>query len=111
MELLPIPKAVALFLWPCNTQCPAHLQADLPLVDGRYEWADGKSVSAYDSTVVAVHADSGFQQNAHVGYGEVVPLGPNYLASYAAGVRTGIAELAPKLIGRDPTQVWVINNF
>ena len=24
------------------------------------------------------------------GYGEVVPLGPNYLASYAAGVRTGI---------------------
>ena len=62
MELLPIPKAVALSLWPCNTQCPALLQADLPLVEGRYEWADGKSVSAYDSTVVAVHVDGGTQQ-------------------------------------------------
>ena len=41
------------------------------------------------------------------GVGEAVPLGPNYLASYAAGVRTGIAELAPKLNGRDPTQVRV----
>jgi hypothetical protein len=26
------------------------------------------------------------------------------LASYAAGVRTGIRELGPKLIGEDPTQ-------
>ena len=38
-------------------------------------------------------------------FGEIVPLGSNYLASYAAGVRTGIRELAPKLIGLDPTQV------
>jgi hypothetical protein len=37
-------------------------------------------------------------------YGEIVPLGSNYLASYAAGVRTGILELGPKLIGQDPTQ-------
>ena len=40
-------------------------------MDGKYEWADGKSVSAYDSTVVAVHADCGLQQNTIVGYGEV----------------------------------------
>ena len=26
-------------------------QADLPLVDGSYAWADGKVVSEYDSTV------------------------------------------------------------
>ena len=39
-----------------NTVIP---QADLPLVDGKYEWADGKSVSTYDSTVVAVHTDKG----------------------------------------------------
>ena len=32
-------------------------QADLPLVDGDYNWADGKSVSVYVSTVVAVHTD------------------------------------------------------
>ncbi len=44
-------------------------------------------------------------------YGEVVPLGPNYLPSYAAGVRCGIQELGPKLIGQDPTQIRVINDF
>ena len=42
-------------------------------------------------------------------YGEVVPLGPNYLPSYAAGVRSGIKELGPKLVGSDPTRLRVIN--
>ena len=81
-------------------------QADLPLVDGDYCWADGKSVSVYDSTVVAVTTDSGL-----TGYGEVVPLGPNYLASYADGVRAGIKELGPKLIGQDPTSLSVLNAY
>lgn len=79
-------------------------QADLPLVDGDYCWADGKSVSVYDSTVVAISTDSGV-----TGYGEVVPLGPNYLASYAAGVRAGLQELGPKLIGLDPTHLQALN--
>ncbi len=74
-------------------------------MDGKYEWADGKSVDVYDSTVVAVHTDA----KGIVGYGEVVPLGPNYLASYAAGVRAGLAELCPRLIGRDPTSVGALN--
>ena len=34
-----------------------QLQVDLPLVDGSYKWADGKSVGVYDSTVVAIHTD------------------------------------------------------
>ena len=34
-------------------------QADLPLVDGDYCWADGKSVSVYDSTVLAITTDTG----------------------------------------------------
>ena len=63
----------------------AVYQSDLPLVDGDYRWADGKSVSVYDSTVVIITTDTGLE-----GVGEVVPLGPNYLASYAKGVRTGI---------------------
>ena len=63
----------------------AVYQSDLPLVDGDYCWADGKSVSVYDSTVVIITTDTGLE-----GVGEVVPLGPNYLASYAEGVRTGI---------------------
>ena len=33
------------------------VQIDLPLVDGSYDWAEGKSVEKYDSTVVAVHTD------------------------------------------------------
>ena len=41
-------------------------------------------------------------------YGEVVPLGPNYLPSYAAGVRCGIKELGPKLLGQDPIPVAVL---
>lgn len=82
-------------------------QADLPLVDGSYKWADGKRVDTYDSTVVAVHTDN----PAIIGYGEVVPLGPNYLPSYAAGVRSGLLELGPKLIGEDPTQIKVLNHL
>jgi len=78
----------------------------LPLVDGSYAWADGKSVSEYDSTVVIVTTDTGVS-----GVGEAVPLGPNYLPSYAAGVRAGIRELGPRLIGEDPTQLTVLNHL
>jgi L-alanine-DL-glutamate epimerase-like enolase superfamily enzyme len=44
-----------------------------------------------------------------VGIGEVCPLGPVYLPSFAAGARAGIAEVAPSLIDLDPRQVDVIN--
>ena len=30
---------------------------DLPLVDGSYKWADGKSVGTYDSTIVVIQTD------------------------------------------------------
>lgn len=43
------------------------------------------------------------------GVGEAVPLGPNYLASYAAGVRAGLRELGPRLLGEDPTQLTRLN--
>lgn len=79
-------------------------QVDLPLVEGTYNWSGGKSVQVFDSTVVRVETDAGF-----VGHGEVCPLGPVYLASYAAGVRTGLRELAPSLIGHDPTELDKLN--
>jgi L-alanine-DL-glutamate epimerase-like enolase superfamily enzyme len=81
-------------------------QVDLPLKEGRYAWSGGKSVSVFDATVVAVATDAGV-----TGWGEVCPLGPVSLPSYAAGVRTGIAELAPALIGADPTQLAVLNRL
>jgi L-alanine-DL-glutamate epimerase-like enolase superfamily enzyme len=81
-------------------------QVDLPLREGTYSWAGGKSIRTYDSTVVRVETDAGI-----VGHGEVCPLGPAYLPAYASGVRAGLAELAPHLIGQDPTQIGVVNRL
>src|SRR5579875_1237407 len=75
-------------------------QVDLPLHEGSYNWSGGKSVSVFDSTVVRVETDAGL-----AGHGEVCPLGPAYLPAYAAGVRAGIAELAPQLIGENPLRL------
>ena len=79
-------------------------QVDLPLHEGSYNWSGGKSVSVFDSTVVEVLTDDGL-----AGFGEVCPLGPFYLPSYAAGARAGIAELAPDLLGADPLAIGVLN--
>lgn len=79
-------------------------RVELPLHEGRYKWSGGNSVDIFDSTVVAIHTNAGL-----TGYGEVCPLGPAYLAAYAAGARTGIAEVAPHILGLDPTHLQVIN--
>lgn len=82
----------------------AAYQVDLPLHEGSYRWSGGKSIEVFDSTIVRVETDEGL-----VGLGEVCPLGASYLPAYAAGARTGIAELAPALIGEDPTQLGRLN--
>ena len=82
----------------------AAYRIDLPLHEGSYKWSGGKSVNVFDSTIVRVETDEGI-----VGHGEVCPLGPFYLPAYAAGVRAGIAELAPHLIGEDPIQLDRLN--
>lgn len=79
-------------------------QVDLPLREGRYSWSNGNFVDVFDSTVVAVETDAGI-----IGYAECCPLGSAYLPAYALGVRSGIAELAPKLIGLDPTDIGTLN--
>jgi L-alanine-DL-glutamate epimerase-like enolase superfamily enzyme len=79
-------------------------RVELPLYEGSYKWSGGNSVDVFDSTVAAIHTDAGI-----TGYGEICPLGPAYLAAYAAGARTGIAEIAPHLLGLDPTQLQVMN--
>jgi len=76
----------------------------LPLQEGDYKWSGGKSVTVFDSTIVAVETDSGL-----TGHGEVCPLGPFYLPAYAAGVRAGLAELGPHLIGRSPLELGKLN--
>jgi L-alanine-DL-glutamate epimerase-like enolase superfamily enzyme len=82
----------------------AH-RVELPLVEGSYKWSGGKSVSVFDSTIVGVETDCGL-----VGYGEVCPLGPFYLPAYAEGVRAGLRELGPHLIGFDPRELQKLNH-
>ena len=84
----------------------AAYQVDLPLHEGSYKWSGGKSVEVFDSTIVEVETDSGM-----LGYGEVCPLGPFYLPAYAEGVRAGIRELGPHLLGSDPRQLDVLNRL
>lgn len=79
-------------------------RVELPLREGSYRWSGGRSVEVFDSTVVELQTDAGL-----TGWGEVCPLGPAYLPAYAAGARTGIAELAPQLIGIDPTELNIVN--
>ncbi len=81
----------------------AH-RVDLPLHETTYKWSGGKSVTVFDSTVVGVETDTGL-----IGYGEVCPLGPFYLPAYAEGVRAGLRELAPHLMGEDPRELTKLN--
>jgi len=79
-------------------------RVELPLKEVTYKWSGGKSVTVFDSTIVRVETDAGF-----VGHGEVCPLGPFYLPAYAEGVRSGLRELGPHLIGEDPRQLAKLN--
>jgi L-alanine-DL-glutamate epimerase-like enolase superfamily enzyme len=81
----------------------AH-RVELPLTEGSYQWSGGKSVSVFDSTIVGVETECGL-----VGYGEVCPLGPYYLPAYAEGVRAGLRELGPHLIGLEPRELLSLN--
>lgn len=84
--------------------CLRAYRAELPLHEGSYKWSGGKAVSVFDTTVVEVETDAGI-----VGHGEVCPLGPFYLPAYANGVRAGIAELGPHLLGENPLHLAQLN--
>ncbi|GIW79705.1 MAG: muconate-lactonizing protein [Gemmatales bacterium] len=79
-------------------------RVELPLHEGSYKWSGGKSVDVFDSTIVRIETDEGVE-----GFGEACPLGPYYLPAYASGVRAGVAELAPHLLGEDPLQLGKLN--
>ena len=81
-------------------------QVDLPLVEGRYSWSEGKFVEVFDSTVVELVTDDGLS-----GYGEVCPLGPFYLPAFGPGARAGVGELANTLVGQDPSAIGPINRL
>ena len=79
-------------------------RVELPLREVTYRWSGGKSVTVFDSTIVRVETDAGL-----AGHGEVCPLGPFYLPAYASGVRAGLRELGPHLLGEDPRELLKLN--
>lgn len=80
-------------------------QIDLPYAGGSYMLSGGRTYQSFDATLVRITADDG-----SVGWGESTPFGSNYVAAHAAGVRAGIAEMAPGLIGHDPRLVDRVND-
>jgi cis-L-3-hydroxyproline dehydratase len=80
-------------------------QVDLPFSGGSYLLSGGREYRAFDATVVRIATDAGLE-----GWGESTPFGSTYIAAHARGVRAGIAEIAPALIGLDPRRVDRIND-
>ncbi len=80
-------------------------QVDLPYSGGIYLLSGGREYRSFDATIVRVLADDGTD-----GWGESTPFGATYIAAHAAGVRAGIAEMAPHLIGRDPRHTDRLND-
>ncbi|KAK2590177.1 hypothetical protein QQS21_012141 [Conoideocrella luteorostrata] len=80
-------------------------QVDLPYSGGVYLLSGGREYRIFDATIVRITADNGIE-----GWGESTPFGSTYVAAHAYGVRAGIAEIAPCLIGLDPRRVDRIND-
>ncbi|PDT00104.1 mandelate racemase [Rhizobium chutanense] len=80
-------------------------QVDLPYRGGVYHLSGGREYRSFDATIVRITAQNGLE-----GWGESTPFGSTYIASHALGVRAGIAEIAPSLIGLDPRRVDRIND-
>ena len=74
-----------------------------PFADGPYV-CRGHSEEGFESTLVKLTSDDG-----HVGWGEVAPLGAFYDDAFAGGIRAGVAELLPNVIGLDPRQLDCLN--
>lgn len=79
-------------------------QVDLPYSGGTYLLSGGRTYTTFDATIVRITTECGTE-----GWGESTPFGSTYIAAHAKGVRAGIDEIAPHLLGRDPRHVDRIN--
>ncbi len=79
-------------------------QLDLPLK--KPYWLSGGRLKfeVLDATFVRIDTDDGL-----TGWGEGTPWGVTYLPAHGRGIRAGLEELAPALIGLDPRQVDVVD--
>jgi L-alanine-DL-glutamate epimerase-like enolase superfamily enzyme len=77
---------------------------ELSYVGGDFVLSGGRTASTESSTLVRVTTDEGLE-----GWGEACPLTGTYLPAFSGGVRAALAELAPALIGADPTNLADVN--
>lgn len=81
-------------------------QLDLPLHKPYYLSGGRLKFECLDSTIVQIETDQGIS-----GWGEGCPWGVTYLPAFGKGIRAGLDELAPLLIGKDPRQFDAINRL
>lgn len=67
---------------------------------GEYVMSGNRAAVAEDGTLVRIRTDEGLD-----GWGEITTLGATYLPTFPHGIRAALAELAPRLIGLDPTNI------
>jgi len=79
-------------------------QLDLPLHKPYYLSGGRLKFECLDSTIVQIETDAGIS-----GWGEGCPWGVTYLPAFGKGIRAGLDEVAPLLIGMDPRQHDAIN--
>ena len=79
-------------------------QLDLPLY--KPYWLSGGRLrfESLDSTLVRIDTDAGVS-----GWGEACPWGVTYLPAFGKGIRAGLDQIAPLLLGRDPRQADALN--
>ena len=84
------------------TRIAVH-QVDLPLTRP-YRLSGGRLYfDRLDSTVVRIDTDEGVS-----GWGEGCPWGSTYLPAFPRGIRAGVDEIGPQLIGLDPRRIDVV---
>lgn len=80
-------------------------QVVLPYANGLYRLSGGRTYESFDATIVKVSTDTGIS-----GWGESTPFGGTYVAAHAKGVRAGLEELAPCVLGLNPAHLDRVND-
>lgn len=79
-------------------------QKQLPLIEPYFLSGGRLKYTELDSTIVCIQTDSHIE-----GWGEGCPWGVSYLPAFAKGIRAGLDELAPALLGENPLYLDKIN--
>jgi L-alanine-DL-glutamate epimerase-like enolase superfamily enzyme len=77
---------------------------ELTYVHGDFTLSRERAASTEASTLVRITTDDGLE-----GWGEACPLAGTYLPSFGGGVRAALVELAPRLVGADPGNLFEVN--